>query len=264
MEISTIMKKKIEEMIAKGIRLDNRALLEHRKLDISFNVSHNAEGSARVKLGDTEVIVGVKMDLVEPFKDSPDAGVLTIGAELYPLASDRFEMGAPSIQAIELARLVDRGIRNSECIDMKKLCVKEGEKVWSVMIDIYPLNDAGSLIDACFIASVAALYNTRMPVVKDEKVQYGELSKEKLPITCMPTTVTVYKVGNDFLIDPVENEEDASTARLTFTITVPEEEIHSMQKTGEDLSEEEILKMMDIALKEAKKLAPKVSAFLKK
>ena len=264
MEISTIMKKKIEEMVSKEIRLDERGLLEHRKLDITFDVSHNAEGSARVKLGDTEVIAGVKMDLVEPFKDSPDAGVLTVGAELLPLASDRFEMGAPAIQAIELARLIDRGVRNSECIDIKSLCVKEGEKVWSVSIDIYPINDAGSLIDTCFIAAVAALSNAHIPVVKDEKVQYGELSKEKLPMTCMPTTVTVYKVGDKFLIDPLVEEEDASTARLTFTFTLPEEEIHSMQKTGEELSEEEILSMMDIAIKEAKKLAPKVSAFLKR
>jgi exosome complex component RRP42 len=258
------MKKKMEEMISKGLRFDERGLLDHRKLEISYNVSHNAEGSARVKLGDTEVIAGVKMDLVEPFKDSPDSGVLSVGAELLPLASERFEMGAPDIQAIEMARLVDRGVRNSECIDMKKLCVKEGEKVWSVMVDFYIMNDAGGLIDASFIAAVAALHNAKMPEVKDDKVQYGELSSKSLPMTCMPTTVTVYKINGKFLLDPTVEEEDATTARLTFTITFPEEEIHSMQKTGEELTEDEILAMMDIALKEGKKLNVKINALLKK
>ena len=124
MEISKIMKKKIEELIEKGKRIDERELLEYRDIEIKTGVSAKAEGSAWVKVGDTEVIAGVKLDAVEPYRDSPDSGNLAVGAELSPMASDRFELGAPDIQAIELARLVDRGVRNSECIDFKKLCIK--------------------------------------------------------------------------------------------------------------------------------------------
>jgi exosome complex component RRP42 len=254
MEISKIMKKKIEEVIEKGKRLDERGLLEYRKIEIKTNVSAKAEGSAWVKVGDTEVIAGVKLDAVEPYRDSPDSGNLSVGAELNPMASDRFELGAPDIQAIELARLVDRGVRNSECIDFKKLCIKEGEKVWSVMIDVYPINDAGSLIDICNIAAVAALKSAFFPEYKDDKVQYGELTDKKLPLNDLPITVTVYKIDDKFIIDPSTDEEDASCTRVTFTMTFPEEVINSMQKTGEKLSEEEILSMRDIALKEGKKL----------
>lgn len=264
MEISKIMKKKIEELISKEKRIDERGLLEYREIEIKTGVSAKAEGSAWVKVGDTEVIAGVKLDVVEPYKDSPDSGNLAVGAELSPMASDRFELGAPDIQAIELARLVDRGVRNSECIDFKKLCVKEGEKVWSVMIDVYPINDAGSLIDVCNIAAISALKNAVFPEYKDEKVQYGELTKEKLPLKDLPITITVYKVDNKFLIDPLTEEEDASNTRLTFTITYPEGVINSMQKTGDELSEEEILEMRDIALKEGKKVHAKVMDILKK
>jgi exosome complex component RRP42 len=263
MEISTVMKKRIEELISKGKRIDDRSLIESRNINIELNLSSKAEGSALVKLGDTEVMAGIKLDLVEPFKDSQDEGVLTVNTELSPLASDRFEMGPPGIQAIELARLVDRGIRNSECIDFKKLCVKEGEKVWSVAIDLYPVNDAGNLIDACGIASIAALSNAFFPEVKDDKIQYGELTSKKLQMNNLPITITIYKVNEHFIIDPTTEEEDTSTARLTFTFTFPDENLHSMQKVGQELSEKEILEMLELALKEAKKLNTKISSLLK-
>lgn len=264
MEISKIMKKKIEELISKGKRIDARELHDYRNIEITLKISAKAEGSAWVKLGDTEVIAGVKTDAIEPYRDSPDEGVLAVAAELSPLASNRFESGPPQIQAIELARLVDRGIRNSEVIDFKKLCIKEKEKVWSVNVDIYAINDAGNLIDASFIAAVAALQNAFLPEYKDDQVQYGELSNKKLPLRNIPITVTVYKVDNKFVLDPVTEEEDASTTRLTFTITHPEEEINSMQKLGEELSEDEILEMRDIAMKESKKLHAKVQSLIKK
>ncbi len=264
MEISTVMKKRIEELISKGKRIDGRDLEEFRDLKIELGVSGKAEGSAQVKLGDSEVIAGIKLDVVEPFKDSQDEGVLIVGAELSPLASDRFESGPPGIQTIELARLVDRGLRNSECIDFKKLCVKEGEKVWSLAVDIYPINDAGNLIDASAIASIAALSQAVFPEYKDEKVNYGELTNKKIPFTNLPITVTVYKIDSKFVVDPTTEEEDASVARVTFTFTYPNEELHSMQKVGEELSESEILEMEDIALKEGKKLNTKISNLLKK
>jgi len=52
------MKNHIVELIGKDIRLDERKLEEFRNITVEVGVSSKAEGSARVKLGDTEVIVG--------------------------------------------------------------------------------------------------------------------------------------------------------------------------------------------------------------
>ena len=263
MEISKIMQKKIEELIIKEKRIDGRDLKEYRELSVKTGISAKAEGSAWVKLGDTEIIAGIKLDAIEPYRDSPNEGVLSVGAELSPLSSSNFESGPPQIQAIELARIIDRGIRNSEFIDFKKLCIKEKEKVWSVALDLYPINDAGSLIDAAFIASVVALKEAFFPEYKDDEVQHEELSNKKLPLKEMPINVTVYKIDNKLVLDPVSEEEDASNTRLTFTITFPGETINAMQKTGKELSEEEILEMEEIALKEGKKLHAKVLSLMK-
>ena len=108
----------IKNLILKDVRSDNRKPLDYRQITVEYDVSKSAEGSARVKIGDTEVLAGVKMAVGTPFPDTPEEGVLMVGAELTPLASPRFETGPPSIEAIELSRVTDRGIRESKSITL--------------------------------------------------------------------------------------------------------------------------------------------------
>ncbi len=259
MKIPTITKKRIIEYLASGKRFDNRGLLEYRHIKIETGISNQADGSSRVRVGDTEVVAGVKMDVMEPYTDSEDAGVLAVTVELSPIASERFELGPPRIEAIELARLVDRGIRESGFIDFKKLCLKAGEKVWAIFLDIYPINDNGSLIDASCLAAVAALKDARMPKYNEEKerVQFGEWTSKKLPLTkSMPFTMTFYKIGNAIILDPVSEEEESSESRLTISISPYNETgmVNAMQKGKEtELTKEELFYILDIADKEWKK-----------
>src|SRR3989338_3929756 len=182
MECSNMTKETLDRMFTEGKRFDGRGLLDYRYIEISFDVSNKAEGSARVKIGKTEVIVGVKMVVGEPYSDSPDKGNLSVSGDLLPMASPRFESGPPKFNAIELPRLVDRAVRHSGIIDFKKLVIKSGEKVWTVIIDVYPINDDGSIIDAASIGALAALRNAHMPAL-DEKgeIDYHKESKTPLP-----------------------------------------------------------------------------------
>src|SRR3989344_5883638 len=105
----------IIRLFESGVRLDGRKLTDYRKpLTVEYGVSKTAEGSARVKMGETEVIVGVKAEVTEPYPDTPDEGSIIVGAELLPLSNPDFDLGPPCIEAIELARIVDRGIRESK------------------------------------------------------------------------------------------------------------------------------------------------------
>jgi len=126
---SKVTGERIKKYLEEGKRFDGRTPEEFRELTIEKNVSVKAEGSVRVKLGKTEVIVGVKMAPSEPYADSPDKGNLMVTAEMLPLSSPRFESGPPKIEAIEWARVTDRGLRESGFVDFEKLCIKEGEKV---------------------------------------------------------------------------------------------------------------------------------------
>src|SRR3989338_4890943 len=134
-------------------RLDGRKLTEYRKpITVEYGVVKTAEGSARVKIGETDIIVGVKLEVGEPYPDTPNEGTIIVGAELLPMSNPEFEPGPPQIQAIELARVVDRAIRESKALDFKKLCIEKGEKIWMVIIVIFPINDAGNLFDAASLA----------------------------------------------------------------------------------------------------------------
>ena len=245
----------IASLLSKNMRLDGRKFDDYRKMSIETGVSHNAEGSARAKIGDTEVIAGVKLDVGEPFPDNPDEGTIIVNAELLALSNPEFELGPPDAQTIELARVVDRGIRESNLIDFKKLCIKEGEKVWLVFIDIYSINDSGNLQDAAFLASVAALKEAIFPKLKENgKADYKEHTKERLPLTKDIVECTLLKIGESIIVDPSTEEEKALDSRLTICVT-KENKICAMQKGGsKGLKTEDIERMIDIALAKSKDL----------
>ena len=266
MKTSNLTGDRIKQFLKKGERFDNRKPDEFREISIEGGISSKAEGSARVKLGKTEVLVGVKMDVAEPYPDSPDKGNLMVTAELLPLSSDRYESGPPKFPAIELGRLVDRFIRESKFIDFEKLCIKKGEKVWGVFIDIYSINDDGNLVDAAGIGAIAALRMAKIPKydAKNEKVLYGELSDKKIPLKKENSiSITAHKLGETMIVDPTKEEEDVGETRMTIGATV-EGVISSIQKgDAKELSIEDVNKMLDITEKARKNVFSKIEKLLK-
>ena len=245
----------IISLLNAGIRLDGRKLTDYRKpIELEYGVVKTAEGSARVRIGDTDVMVGIKLDVGEPYPDTPDEGTIIVGAELLPLSNPEFELGPPGIQAIELARVVDRGIRESKALDFKKLCITPKEKIWMVIIDICPINDAGNLLDASSLAAIAALKDAKYPSFDGEKIDYKQKTDKKLQLEKMPIAVTVIKIGDKFIVDPDVEEERVIDARLTVS-SIEDGTLCAMQKGGDfPLTIEEISKMIDIGIEKGKEL----------
>ncbi|MCK4552905.1 exosome complex protein Rrp42 [Candidatus Pacearchaeota archaeon] len=265
MKTPNITKQRIEKYLDEGKRFDGRKLDEFRDLVIETGVSKNAEGSARVKLGKTDVIVGVKMDVSKPYSDSQDKGTMMVNTELLPLSSPRFENGPPKFPAIELARVIDRGIRECKFIDFEKLCIKKGEKVWTVFIDIYSINDDGNLLDAAGIGAVAALKDAKIPKYdeENEQVLFGELTDKNLPVKEeFPISITFHKVGENIIVDPTREEEDVSEARVT--IGSSKGIISSMQKGDlKALDIEEFNKILDMLEKTWNNIFKKIEKLVK-
>lgn len=265
---SKLTKQAIEKFLAEGKRFDGRKPLDHREISIETGISENAEGSAKVKLGKTEVWAGVKLGLSEPYTDHPDEGTMMTTMELLPLSGSQYEYGRPTINSIEIARIVDRGIRESGFIDFKKLCIKSGEAVWTVFIDLYSINDDGDLLDACALAAVAALMTAKMPKYdeKEARVLYGEWEDKGLPLSKkIPLTMTLHKVGKKIIVDPNKEEEDASKARVSIALSNEKEIlIHAMQR-GEEaaFTEEEMDEIIDSAEKIFKDFNSKVLKLIK-
>lgn len=257
--IAKIKQKQIVQLIDEGRRLDGRELAEYREIKLEEGTIERAEGSARVRIGKTDVVVGIKIEMGEPFPDTPDEGVLTVNAELVPLASPGYEPGPPDENSIELARIVDRGIRESKMIDTEKLCIEPGKKVFVVFVDVYVLNQDGNLIDASALAAVAALLNTKMA---NYEVEDGEVKIKQgytqLPIKQRPVTITCAKIGDKLVVDPQLEEERVMDARLSMAID-DDGDICAIQKGGTGyFTPEQVLEVSKLAMEKAKEMRKKL------
>jgi len=267
MDITNLTKETFARLFAAGKRFDGRGLNDIRDFEITTGVSDKAEGSARIKLGKTEVIVGVKLAPGEPYPDSRDKGNLTVSGDLLPLASPRFEPGPPEFGAIELPRLVDRAIRESKMIDLGKLTMTNG-KVWTVFVDIYPLNDDGNLIDAASLGAIVALSEAKVPELNElGNVDHDVKPKKKLPISdeIAPISFSFFKLGDSIVMDPTREEEEACDARVTFGLSKKGKQylINSCQKAGKEIfTQEEVDKIMDILPKKFDEVNEKLKKFL--
>ncbi len=240
--MAQIQKDYIYSKLLIGERADGRAVTDIREISVETGVIEKAEGSARVKIGDTEVIVGIKMQIGTPFPDSPDKGVIISNVELSPIASPVFESGPPGENAIEIARVIDRGIRESHAIDLNELCIEEGAKVWMIFIDSHVLNDTGNILGAASLAAVAALSTTIVPA---SRFDVGE--DYPLPLSDTPIAMNMAEINGELLFDPSLDEETVCGTKLIIT-TNEDGSISAMQKSGvEPLSIEQINDAAELA-----------------
>ena len=254
--VPEITRRSITNLVNNDKREDGREIDEYRDISIETDVISKAEGSARVKIGGTQVIVGIKPQIGSPFPDTPDLGVLMTNCELLPMADPTFEPGPPSDDSIELARVVDRGIRESELVDLDKLCIEEGKHVWMLFIDLHVIDNCGNLFDAAELAVMAALKSTKLPVaeVVDDEVVLSEDETFDLPINNEVAMCTFVKIGDGLVVDPTLTEEKVASARLNVGVT-KEGRSCAMQKGGQHpLTKDEILHAVNIAVSKTKEL----------
>ncbi len=243
--IAEIRKDYIYGLAKRQERADGRALDEYRPIQVETALIDKAEGSARVKIGKTQVLVGIKLQPGEPFLDSPDMGVIITNVELVPLASPSFEPGPPDENAIELARVVDRGVRESGAIDLSQLTLPDG-KVWLVFIDVHVLDHDGNLMDAAAIGALAALLTTKTPAER-----YGYGPDTPLPINEYPLAVTAVDLDGEVMLDPSLDEETIASSRITV-ISGAKGTLAGLQKAGTGtLSVEEISRIIKLASSKA-------------
>jgi exosome complex component RRP42 len=265
--VPQLKKNMIVSMIEKGIRIDGRKPDDIRPLKIVTGYLDKAEGSAYVELGKTKVIAGVKVEVGEPFRDMPELGVLTVHAEFVPLASPSFEPGPPDENAIELSRVIDRSFRELGAVELEKLAIIPGKKVWIVWVDLYIIDHDGNLLDASMLAALAALKTTRIPAFKieeDDVVVDKESSSSSLPLKEESVYVHIAKIGNYLIVDPSLDEEVVSDSRIAFSIS-RDGRIAGIQKMGQGgMTIEEINKAMELAVAVAPKYFNAVDSALNK
>ena len=247
--VPKLLRAHLSDLAANNARIDGRSQWEGRNLEIEHSVLPRAEGSARVRMGDTIVLAGVKFQIMQPYPDRPNQGGLMCSADVRPIAGRNWEAGPPSPEAIELGRVVDRGIRESGCIDVDSLCIIPGEKAWQVILDLFAVSDDGNLFDAFALAGIAALRNATVPA---ERFEVGE--DYSLPVSKTPIMCSYHKVGGRFVYDACSREELGGDERIHITLG-DDDNVHSLQKGLKGIfSAEEFAEIMTNAQERTKEL----------
>ncbi len=243
--IPALKRSAILSLLSRSQRIDGRSPSDIRNIEISLGVIPNANGSAHVKLGLTQVIAGVKAEIGTPFQDTPNMGNLIVNAEFVPLASPTFEPGPPDERAIELARVIDRSLRDVGAIDLGKLVIIPGRKVWSIFVDIYVIDHDGNLVDASSIAVLAAILTSKIPrvSVSQEKgeIILDPLNRDEIPVRKKVLTATIAKIEDHLAVDPSLEEETVADALITIALS-EDGLITGVQKSGMGTFKQEHLK----------------------
>ena len=222
--VPKLLRAHLAELAENDSRHDGRGRFEGRDLELEIDCLERAEGSARVRMGDTIVYAGVKFQIMTPYPDRPNEGGLMCSAEVRPVAGRGWEPGPPSPESIELARVVDRGIRESGCINVEDLCLIPGEKAWQVILDLFAISDDGNLFDAFALAGIAALKSAVLPAERFEIGEDRPLGVAKTPVMC-----SYHKVGGRFVYDADKREELGGDERIHITLG-DDDHVHSLQK----------------------------------
>ncbi|GJS64701.1 exosome complex component RRP42 [Tanacetum coccineum] len=160
-----------------------------------------ANGSARVKMGRTEVIASVKR---------------RGGEELS------MELSA-ALRQLLLGGKTGAGAG----IDLSSLSIVDGKVCWDLYIDGLVTSMDGNVLDALGAAVKAALSNTGIPKVNvasatpsDEQPKVDVSDEEFLQFdtTAVPVIVTLTKVGRHYIVDATTKEESQMSSAVFVSI----------------------------------------------
>lgn len=228
LKISKAEQEYLIQGVEQGIRNDGRGRLDFRSYTLETGIISQANGSARLKLGMTDVLVGIKVEIGVPTKDRPNRGMFKFTVECCPSASPEFEGRGAEYLNVETAQLLERVMNNESVVDLKKLCIIPRVQCWVIFVDVLVLDSGGNLFDAVSMATRAALFDTAIPkvaVVPSSRAGESQIEvsddpsdAELFDVQNVPVCITLSQIGKVSLIDASLEEELCMQSRLTVAV----------------------------------------------
>ncbi len=194
----------------KLIRPDNRSNTELRPLEIIPNFISSAEGSALIRLGETQVICTASVDDGVPsFQKGSGRGWITSEYAMIPRATSsrtprESTRGRQSGRTMEIQRLIGRSLR--AVVDMEAL----GER--TVWIDCDVIRADGGTRTASVTGALVALG------LAIQKLQ-AQRSLKVNPLKDYLAAISVGMVGGELLLDLSYPEDSAAEVDMNIVMT---------------------------------------------
>lgn len=274
--LSVAEKKYVEGGIAQGLRSDGRGLHDFRNFSVELTIIPQANGSARVRLGATDVIASVKAELGRPLSSRPNQGRVEINTECSPTAAPEFEGRGGEELSLELSRALHRSLLGGgsgagAAVDLSALSVIEGKLCWNLFIDGLVLSSDGNLLDVLAIAVKAALSDTGIPKVEvtsaaapgqeaDFEISDNPDDFSKFDTSRVPIIITLTKVGRTYIIDATEEEESQMSSAVSIAVNSLGHVCGITKRGGAGLDPSVLLDMVSVAKEVSKSLLATVDA----
>ncbi|OWM87371.1 exosome complex component RRP42 [Punica granatum] len=264
----------IQGGIAQDLRTDGRKRLTYRPIYVETGVIPQANGSARVRLGGTDVIASVKAEIGRPSPMQPDKGKVAIYVSCSPTAAPMFEGRGDEELSAELSIALQRCLLGGKSgagagIDLSSLVVVEGKVCWDLYIDGLVVSSDGNLLDALGAAVKAALSNTGIPRVQVAADTTGEDQPEvdisdeeflQFDTSNLPVIVTLTKVGRHYIVDATSEEESQMSSAVSISINRRGHTCGLSKRGGAGLDPSVILDMISVAKHVSEQLMNKLDS----
>ncbi|KAK9785859.1 hypothetical protein WJX73_009684 [Symbiochloris irregularis] len=260
----------IVKALAEEQRIDGRKPFDARLRKIQIAEDNSG---VTVQLGDTKVMAVITADLEEPRADGgrQREGSIRFKVDVGPTVSFAADTTRLSEDEQLITRLLQKAIRNTGVVDLEALCVSAGRKVWALAVYVTVLDHAGALVDACFLATMAALMAHRRPdatvdaSTSDITVHSPDV-REPVPLslhhTPLAVTFALFKEGDDLVMDPLLKEEAAAGGQVTVVVNTAGQVCAVQQLGGLGLSLEQVMRVVRIAAGQVEDAAAQIRAAL--
>ncbi|XP_042946204.1 exosome complex component RRP42 isoform X1 [Carya illinoinensis] len=264
----------IQGGIAQDLRSDGRKRLTYRPVSVETGVIPQANGSARVRMGATDVISSVKAELGKPSSLQPDKGKVSIYVDCSPTAAPMFEGRGGDELSTDLSVALQCCLLGGKSgagagIDLSSLIVVEGKMCWGLYIDCLVISSDGNLLDALGAAIKAALSNTGIPRVLvaagasgDEQPEVDISDEEFLQFDTsdIPVIVTLTKVGRHYIVDATSEEESQMSSAVSISVNRKGHICGLTKRGGAGLDPSIILDMISVAKHVSEQLINKLDS----
>ncbi|XP_053670668.1 exosome complex component RRP42 [Anopheles nili] len=214
--------------IENNFRNDGRTNRDYRPMELESDIVIHASGSARLRLANTDILVGVKAEIDTPHPDRPNDGKIEFFIDCSANAAPEFEGRGGEQLSTEISSTLAKAYESQQGFNLSCLCILAKHQCWKLYVDVLILECGGNLFDAVSLAVKGALFNTRIPRVSTAMLDGGSMDLiltddpydcEKLDVTTAPILVTVGKIGDQCVVDPSAEEEECSAVSVTIGIS---------------------------------------------
>ncbi len=223
------MIKKGIKLIKNGKRIDGRLAKQLRDMEMKIDVISTADGSAKVKFGNTIAIASVRgpRALFPRHLQESQTGILRCKYAMAPFSVDERKSPAPNRRSIEISKVTRLALGPTTFL----------EDFPKTVIDV-------------FIEIIQADGSTRVAGINASSIA---LTSAGVPMRDLVSACSVGKINGTLVVDLNGEEDNNSEADVAFAILPSKDEVTLLQMDGL-LTKDELIELLNLAKDSCKKI----------